>query len=287
MPFVLSRRRLLQAGAAILAAPHARPQSRSTRWALLSDTHIAADPHNEYRGFRPYDNLKKAVALVERFAPEGALIDGDLARLEGQPGDYASLQSLIAPLSARCPVGMSLGNHDHRANFLAGIKSPAAAKSQAIGNRYVAVIEHPPVRFVLLDSLIRANETPGLLGKAQRTWLDGYLASAGGTPTFLFVHHTLDDEDGSLLDADRFLRIAARHRNVKAVFYGHSHRYHYDTVEGMHLVNLPAVGYNFRDSEPVGWVEATFTAEGADLKLNAFAGNTEGHEKTHSLSWRT
>jgi 3',5'-cyclic AMP phosphodiesterase CpdA len=287
MPLVISRRRLLQTGAGILVAGCSPAQNRGTRWALLSDTHVAADPANEYRGFRPYENLKKAVPEVVRFAPEGVIVDGDLARLEGLPGDYSNLQALLEPVAAKCPVAMSLGNHDNRANFMAGIRSPATAKTQAIQNRYVAVIEHAPVRFVLLDSLIRPNETPGLLGKAQRTWLDEYLASAGSMPTFLFVHHTLDDGDGSLLDSDRFLRIAAKHRNVKAVFYGHSHRYIYDTLEGMHLVNLPAVGYNFRDSEPVGWVEASFTAEGADLKLNAFAGNTAGHGKTRSLSWRS
>jgi 3',5'-cyclic AMP phosphodiesterase CpdA len=150
----------------------------------------------------------------------------------------------------------------------------------------VAVIDQPPVRFVILDSLIRPNETPGLLGQSQRLWLDEFLVRSGNTPTLLFVHHTLGDDDGSLLDADRFLRIASKHACVKAVFYGHSHVYRYDTLEGMHLVNVPAVGYNFRDNQPVGWLEAAITAEGADLKLNAIGGNTEAHAKTRSLGWR-
>jgi 3',5'-cyclic AMP phosphodiesterase CpdA len=288
MPFVLSRRRFLETGTGLLLAGSAGAQNPArTRWALLSDTHIAADPLNEYRGFKPYENLKKVASEVARYAPDGVLVDGDLARLAGLPGDYANLQSLMEPIAAKCPVAMSLGNHDDRTNFIAGIRASASAKTQPVSNRYIAVIEHAPVRFVLLDSLIRPNETPGLLGKAQRTWLDNYLASAGSTPVMLFVHHTLDDEDGSLLDADRFLRIAAKHRNVKAIFYGHSHRYQFDTLDGMHLINLPATGYNFRDSEPVGWVEATLTAEGADFKLNAVGGNTAGHGRSRSLSWRT
>jgi hypothetical protein len=32
--------------------------------ALLSDTHIPADPANEYRGFRPVDNLRQIVPQV-------------------------------------------------------------------------------------------------------------------------------------------------------------------------------------------------------------------------------
>ena len=100
----------------------------------------------------------------------------------------------------------------------------------------------------------------------------------------VFVHHTLDDSDTSLLDADKMLAILTRHRYVKAVFYGHSHAYNYKTLDGMHLVNLPAVGYNFVDSEPVGWVEATMDAKGAQLALHAFAGNREQDGQTRKSS---
>ncbi|HET8548738.1 MAG TPA: metallophosphoesterase [Bryobacteraceae bacterium] len=287
MPLVLSRRRFLQTGAGVIVSACGSAENRSTRWALLADTHISADPQDQYRGFRPYENLKKIVPDVARFRPDGVLIDGDLARLRGLEGDYANLQALIEPLTAKHLTAMSLGNHDDRANFMAAVCASEAVPLQPVRNKYVAVIENPPVRLVILDSLIRANETPGLLGQAQRTWLDNFLARAGTTPILLFVHHTLDDDDASLLDADRFLRITAKHASVKAVFYGHSHRYKYDVLEGMHLVNLPAVGYNFRDSEPVGWVEATFTAQGAELRLNAFGGNTLPNGKTTSLSWRS
>jgi hypothetical protein len=51
------------------------------------------------------------------------------------------------------------------------------------------------------------------------------------------------------------------------------------------LVNLPAVGYNFRDEEPVGWVEARFHSKGADLKLRALAGNRADDGKVTSLPW--
>ena len=72
----------------------------------------------------------------------------------------------------------------------------------------------------------------------------------------LFIHHQLDDGDGSLVDSDRLLAIVTPHRKVKAVIYGHTHRYRYDAVSGIHLINLPAVGYNFADQEPVGWVDS-------------------------------
>ena len=40
-------------------------------------------------------------------------------------------------------------------------------------------VDAGPVRFLILDSLMLTNETPGLLGKAQRTWLENHLR----TPT--------------------------------------------------------------------------------------------------------
>ncbi len=183
-------------------------------------------------------------------------------------------------------LAVALGNHDDRRNFLAAF-TENPGEHPAIKNKFVSVIEAGPVRFILLDSLMRANFVPGLLGKAQRTWLDAYLASAAPRPTLLFVHHTLDDGDGSLLDVERMFRIIKPRRMVKAVVYGHSHRYHFDTWEGIQLVNIPAVGYNFKDSEPVGWVEATVTAEGADFRLHAIGGNTAGDGKTTSVAWRS
>src|SRR5437868_10728176 len=65
--------------------------------ALLSDTHIAADPKNEYRGFNPTENLKRIVPEVVAAKPEAVILNGDAARLEGLPGDYMQLKSLLHP----------------------------------------------------------------------------------------------------------------------------------------------------------------------------------------------
>ncbi|MCZ2154763.1 MAG: hypothetical protein LC114_12820, partial [Bryobacterales bacterium] len=95
------------------------------------------------------------------------------------------------------------------------------------------------------------------------------------------------DRDGDLLDTDRLLSILTVNRNVKALIYGHSHSYSYDQVKGMHLINVPAIGYNFNDAEPVGWVHAEFGADGADFRLNAFGGNRASDGKVTSLQWRS
>ena len=104
-------------------------------------------------------------------------------------------------------------------------------------------------------------------------------------PTVLFVHHTLGDADGELLDVDRLFGIVAPHANVKAIFYGHSHRYQIDRQDRLHLVNLPACGYNFGDDQPVGWVDARFHAAGCELTLRAIGGNTQDDGQTTTLAW--
>ncbi|HEY3444252.1 MAG TPA: metallophosphoesterase [Paludibaculum sp.] len=271
----------LGAGATLLRS--AAPQMH---WALLSDTHLPADAANSYRGFQPVANLKRIVPEIVAARPQGALICGDVARLEGLPADYDAVRQILKPVMDKIPVAMALGNHDHRANFINAFGA-AQTGVQALKNRHVLVIEGPAVRLVVLDSLVEANSTPGFLGKAQRTWLAEYLKTSSELPTLIFVHHTLADDDGALLDAPRLMEMVRPARKVKAIFYGHSHNYAYDQWEGIHLVNLPAVGYNFRDSEPVGWVEAKLRGDGAALTLRSFGGNQEKNGKTVDLQWRS
>jgi 3',5'-cyclic AMP phosphodiesterase CpdA len=213
------------------------------------------------------------------------LISGDLARTSGEAPDYEKLRQLLEPVSNRMPIVMGLGNHDHRANFL-GVFAKHSGEIQGVKGKHVSVMTAGPARFVMLDSLLFVNTTPGLLGKAQRTWLDEFLKASDDTPTLLVVHHTLNDGDGALLDTDRFFQIIRPHRKVKAVLFGHSHVYAYDDLDGIHLINLPAVGYNFAETQPVGWVEGVFQKGGADLTLHAIAGNTAENGKTKSLRWR-
>jgi Predicted phosphohydrolases len=113
--------------------------------------------------------------------PQTIFVNGDLARLEGLPADYQAYKTAIAPLSESAPVGMTLGNHDHRKNFLASFPE-ALRGQQALAGKYVAVLDQQPIRAILLDSLLFTNQVPGLLGKQQRAWLSEYLASSSALP---------------------------------------------------------------------------------------------------------
>jgi len=264
------------------AANQETDESDQTRIALLSDTHIPADVNESYRGFRPAENLRVVVEQVAESAPAAALINGDAARLAGSEADYRELKSLLQPLAQKTPIHIGLGNHDDRRNFF---KIFPATKKSAVEGKHVSVFEAAGTRFIVLDSLLYVNKVAGLLGKATRSWLKTYLDQSSRKPTLFFVHHTLGDEDSHLLDFDRFFEIVRPHRHVKAIFYGHSHRYHVDQKDHIYLINQPALGYNFNDNEPVGWLDATFSPQGVDLTLRAIAGNKKGNNETKVIAW--
>jgi Icc protein len=269
----------------VLGQEAAEP-GKQVHLALLSDTHVAADSKNEYRKFLPWENLKTVVPQVIESRPEGVILNGDAARLTGELADYAAVKQLLTPLAERAPVYIGLGNHDDRDNFFKVFDHPSGNR-QKIAGKHVLVIERPFMRLILLDSLLYVNKAPGLLGKTQREWLARYLEESDVRPIVIFVHHTLGDGDGDLLDVERLFRLTRPHKSVKAIIYGHSHKYAFTQEDGIHLINIPAVGYNFSDDEPVGWVDAVFTANGVDLKLRAFAGNRAADGKSRSLTWRS
>lgn len=291
----MSRRQVLKmaamAGGVAMLGPYrsgASLQNSATtsRWAFLADTHIPADPENNYRGFFPYRNMQKVVAQIASDLPEGVVIAGDFARLEGLIGDYENASELLTPLVEKRPVCIALGNHDHRDNFRR-VFDRSGGERQAVAGKHVVIANAGSVRLIVLDSLMYVNKVPGLLGKAQRTWLQDYLRTSDDRPTILFFHHTLGDGDGDLLDVLRLFDIITGVPSVKAVVYGHSHAYGFSERDGIHLINLPATGYNFSDAQPVGWVEALLTSQGGKFTLRAVGGNTDIDGQTHNLRWRS
>jgi 3',5'-cyclic-AMP phosphodiesterase len=295
MPFVIDRRAFLKqsliaAGAfAAAGAPAMRARDANggtVRWALLSDTHIAADPSDTYRGFKPHENLAKVVGQLKESHLDAILVNGDLARLEGKPVDYVRFTDFVDPLADQSALVVTLGNHDDRKNAR-GALTKLAGERQPVEQKFVTVLDADPVRFVLLDSLMATNITPGQLGKSQRDWLAASLGQNPAKPTIVFVHHNPDPEsDGGLVDADRLLALLKSQRQVKALFFGHLHIYRHTQLDGLHLINLPAVGYNFADGEVVGWLEASFTGQDGELKLHAIGGDMKNDGQATKLQWR-
>jgi 3',5'-cyclic AMP phosphodiesterase CpdA len=265
-----------RAGPGLAGAPEV------TRWALLSDTHIAADPQDHYRNFYPTRNLQEVIARIACDPPDGLVIAGDLARLKGKTEDYQNLRTLLTPI-ARRPVYLGLGNHDDRGGFFRTF-GDICHHPGTLENKHVTLAQAGPVRMIVLDTLLKVNGLLGRLGDSQRTWLETVLQSCDDTPTILFLHHTLY---GDLLDRRQLLEIIKPQGKIKAVVYGHSHQYEHSEVAGIHLLNLPSTGYTIWSGAPVGWVDAKLTARGGEFTLHALEGDRTLDGHTHTCLWRT
>ncbi len=285
----LNRRQFLQGGLALAtgvvtlgpARVLGEDRDECTRWAFLSDTHVAPDPDNHYRGFYPYRNLQEVAGQIEYTPPDGVVITGDLAWIKGETEAYENLKTLLAPVTVRRPVYLGLGNHDDRSDF-SRVFGNWPGYGMTVADRQIAAVVAGPVRLILLDSLL-IDRAAGLLGQSQRTWLKTFLNASDDRPTVLFFHHRPRID---LLDTPRLFDIIKPVAKVKAVVYGHSHKFGFSEYKGIHMINLPATGFNMSGSQPVGWVEARLTEKGGEFTLHALSGNRKMDGCSEHLCWR-
>ena len=290
----LSRRQFLASSIAAVAAATSHrlwafaPQADPNRFALMADTHIAGDPAQVVRGVNMYAHFQQASEAIrhEERLPSAVLVAGDCALTSGESADYATLVRLAAPLrEAGMPVLFALGNHDHRQRFWDAIPR---SEPSPIDQQHLSVLSTPRADWYLLDSLDKTNVTAGLLGDAQRAWLIESLKRAPNKPALLVLHHNPDhrEKPSGLIDTRELLELAAKHGDVKAVFFGHSHCWHIAQHEGVHLVNLPAVAYVFSQGMPSGWVDVQLADDGATLTLNCIQPEHSQRGQTVPLTWR-
>lgn len=279
--------RLMAAGAQI--DPH--------RFALLSDLHIWEFRDGAQRGIRLADQLVQAGAEILKLPtlPAGVLISGDCAFREGKLADYQLLAELLQPLrGAGLPLHLALGNHDHRENFWKVFPEARPAEKSYPGDRQVAVIETPRANWFLLDSLDQTNVTPGKLGSAQRDWLARLLDAHPDKPALVVAHHNKEsDQAGAplpkhsgLIDSPELFELLVARKQVKAYFFGHTHRWEHTEYRGLHVVNIPTIAYVFDPRQPRGWVDAQLRVDGVTLELRTLNAQHPLQGQKVALAWR-
>jgi 3',5'-cyclic AMP phosphodiesterase CpdA len=259
---------------------------------LLADPHIPPGRDQVCRGIKPGRALEQVgrEILARDVRPAGAIIAGDCACLQGTPGDYAMLRTLLAPLrQAGMPIHLALGNHDQREHFLAAF--PDAKPSPADGlppNKLVSVLETPHANWFLLDSLEKTNVSLGLLGKAQLAWLSKALDARPNKPALILAHHNPEPllNIHGLTDTAALFEVLAPRKQVKAFFFGHTHQWSLGRIGGIHLVNLPPVAWLFDPASPRGFVAADLHREGVTLVLHAIDDRHPKHGEKIELNWR-
>ena len=303
MPITLppiSRRRFLAgsvAAAAALAASRfsfGEEAARDpNRFALVSDSHIDADPSKVKNETDLTGNLKKVVAAIIALkpAPAAMLHGGDLALDTGEAGDYANFLGLVKPLWQNgIPVHLMMGNHDNRERFWTALN--AKDTEGPVPDRQITVVESPYADWYLLDSLEKTNSTPGVLGEKQLAWLAKSLDAKPDKPAIVFTHHhPLDGEPQKfpgLTDTRQLIDILSPRKQVKLLVFGHTHDFVvYDKQpDGLHRINLPPTAYIFKPGRPAGWVDCQLLEKGATLKLYALDESNKEHGRVINLQWR-
>ena len=260
-------------------------------WALLSDTHLAADRALVSRKVNMTDHFKKVVGEVLRLneAPAGVMITGDCAYNSGELADYAAAGDLLTPLrKAGLPVHLTLGNHDHRDHFWQVFKEEKSA-NRPLADRQVALLHDGNVNWYILDSLETTLSSPGLLGPEQLHWLASALDANPKTPGLVVIHHNpgLNGGNLGLKDTLPLFEIIRPRTQVKAYIYGHTHFWKVEPdTSGIHLINLPPVSYVFREGEPSGWVHALIEQNGMQLELRCVDTTHKAHGQKVKLQWR-
>lgn len=287
-------RRSLVASAGLLAIPALRAADSKldpNHWALFSDIHIAADTSLVRFDINMADHLRAAVAGVRALSssPAGVLVNGDCAFNHGLAEDYTVVTDLLKPLSeAGLPLHLTLGNHDDREVFWNAIKDARPA-TPALASRQVSIVEAGHANWFMLDSLDVTNKTPGVLGDEQRGWLSKALDARTDKPALVMVHHDpmlVEGKKTGLLDTAELMEILKPRHHVKALIYGHTHTWRLTDVDGLHLVNLPAIAYPFNKAEVTGWVDCSLRADGMSLEMHAHDTAHAAHGKVSELKWR-
>jgi calcineurin-like phosphoesterase family protein len=276
------------AAAPLLRAAESRVEPDT--FALLSDTHIAADQGLVVRGTNMAENLRQATREILAWPrrPAAVFVCGDCAYNVGRAEDYAALSERLAPLrEGRLPMHLIVGNHDHRENFLR-LPGVRAERHPPIPNKDVALLRTTHANWFLLDSLEKTNSTPGLLDAEQLAWLARTLDANSKKPAIVMVHHNpgISGNTG-LKDTVALFEVIRPRKQVKAYIFGHTHTWRVEQdLTGLHLINLPAVAYTFSSSEPSGWVHAQLSPAGMRLELRCLKPNHPAQGQVLQLDWR-
>ena len=263
------------------------------RVALLSDSHIGEKPDATDRECNMHDRLKAVVAEVAKLSPRPvcAVIDGDLAHKTGTAAEYALFASLVEPVrAAGIPLHLGLGNHDHFGRFAEGMES-FRPKARPVDGKQVTVVELERANLFVLDSYDPKNSVGGVFGESQLKWLAKALDDRKTKPAVVLAHHPLQfdapkGKASGVADTADFWPLVKDRPQVKAFVFGHTHTWKLAERDGVHLINLPAIGYPFAKAEVSGRGDAALTEKGIKLEVRALDPRHAKHGDRAELAWR-
>jgi Icc protein len=187
----------------------------------LTDTHLHASKDSRMRGVRTYDTFCEVIEVAmthPEFSPDIIVVTGDIVQDESTAG-YERFRAALETFAL--PVLCIPGNHDDPV-IMAELLSKQPFQ---LGGEW----RLPRWSLVLLSTFL-VGEDAGGLGPQRLAGLDRSLRDHADQNVLIFMHHHAIPMgsrwlDGvALRDANEFLQLVDRHRNVRGIVYGHVHQ---------------------------------------------------------------
>lgn len=206
----------------------------------FTDPHLYGSETESLRGIATLPALKATLTQAQAgdWPPDAVLVTGDI--VQDDPAGYAHFRNLFGSLGM--PVLCLPGNHDE----------PAAMRREL--NRAPFVVggffDLGNWRIVLLDSSIPGSAS-GRLSPQSLAALDEALAAAPERHCMVCLHHHPVPMDSRWLDrvglenSAEFLQTIDRHRNVRAIVWGHVHQNYEGLRKNVRLLATPSTCAQF------------------------------------------
>lgn len=195
----------------------------------ISDLHLFADKNKEFLGVKPYNHCVEAIKNIQSLykknnkIPHLLIITGDISQ-DFSRQSYINAFELVNELNI--PIKVTSGNHD-KIDLL-----------QQSFELYSSFLSKTPIHcnnwhIIMLDSHWD-NHIAGLLSNTELDKLQHELQKFSNKNIMIFMHHNVMPTKINWLDkhilknAEQFLAILQKYRNVKAVFSGHIHQEFHD-----------------------------------------------------------
>ena len=197
-------------------------------FSVLSDLHFMAYPEPEATPVEWVPFLEREIAYVASLEPRFVVCNGDLTN--GKLRDYR----LAAAAFSACPMPVyyTMGNHEYYGRYEEADFASEQAQARFLsmtgmpGLYYERLYEGFPFLFLSTEHYTPDSNEAAWLGEAQLGWLAERLEAHAHTPTFVFLHHPLNDTVAGSTDtcrASAAIRAMLERRSNVLLFSGHTH----------------------------------------------------------------
>ncbi|HVY82617.1 MAG TPA: 3',5'-cyclic-AMP phosphodiesterase [Steroidobacteraceae bacterium] len=210
------------------------------RLVQFTDPHLYGSETETLRGIATLPALTRTLTLAQArdWPVDAVLVTGDL--VQDDAAGYAHFRRIFGALNL--PILCLPGNHDE----------PQAMRRALRGKPFVTEghVDMGAWRVVLLDSTV-PNSAHGRLAREELAALDSALSSADTKHTLICLHHHPVSMGSRWLDqvglenATEFFDVIDRHRNVRAILWGHVHQSYDALRKNVRLLATPSTCAQF------------------------------------------